>query len=174
MLFLLFQLGEQRYALEARRVVEILPFLALSKIPQSPRGLAGIFMHRGQPLPALDLCELLLHRPARERLSTRIIVINYQPPANPAGAAPEQGDRRMVGSRSGPTAALNFIQVGLIAEGATEMMRREAGDFSPPGVTVAAAPYLGPVLMDERGVIQWLQADQLVASNLHSPPPIQT
>ena len=41
MLFLLFRLGHDRYALEARRVVEVVPLLALKKIPQAPRGVVG-------------------------------------------------------------------------------------------------------------------------------------
>ena len=35
MLFLLFQLGKDRYALEARRVVEVVPLLARRKQPMS-------------------------------------------------------------------------------------------------------------------------------------------
>src|SRR6266403_5966949 len=78
MLFLLFQLGNDRYALEAKRVVEVVPLLALKRIPQAPRGVAGIFNYRGRPVPAVDLSELALGQPANERLSTRIIIIHYQ------------------------------------------------------------------------------------------------
>src|SRR5688572_13503466 len=76
MLYVLFQLGNDRYALEAQRIVEVVPLLALKKIPLAPTGLAGIFNYRGQPVPALDLCELTFGRPVQERLSTRIIIIN--------------------------------------------------------------------------------------------------
>jgi hypothetical protein len=41
------------------------------------------------------------------------------------------------------------------------MMRREERDFVDSGVKVAAAPYLGPVIMDEKGVIQLLHASRL-------------
>jgi chemotaxis-related protein WspB len=135
MLFLLFQLGDDRYALEATHTVEVMPFVAVKRIPQSPRGVAGVFNYRGRPVPALDLCQLTLGRPARELLSTRIIVVNFAD-------------------------AVGKIQwAGLIAEQATGMMRREASEFIDPGVTVAAAPYLGPVLTDERGVIQLLRPE---------------
>ncbi len=134
MLFLLFQIGNDRYALEARRAVEVVPYLALKKIPQAPTGVAGLFNYRGQPVPALDLCELTLGRPARERLSTRIIVVN-------CGDAEDPGRR-----------------IGLIAEHATEMMQRDEREFVDPGIVVGAAPYLGPVLMDGKGVIQLIHA----------------
>ena len=70
MLYLLFQIGKDRYAIEARHAVEVLPFVDLEKIPQAlsapsapsqrPRGVAGIFNYRGQPVVAVDLCELTL------------------------------------------------------------------------------------------------------------------
>ena len=38
MLFLLFQLGNDRYALDASRVVEVLPLVELKHLPLAPRG----------------------------------------------------------------------------------------------------------------------------------------
>jgi chemotaxis-related protein WspB len=145
MLFLLFQLGDDRYALEARRVVEVVPMLSLKRIPHTPKGVAGMFVYHGRAIPALDLCELTFGRPARERLSTRIIVIDYSPV--PSGTGPNQ-------------------LLGLIAERATEMMRRDPRDFVDAGTRPSAAPFLGPVLIDDRGVIQLLHAQNILAENL--------
>jgi len=63
MLFLTFQLGAERYALDASRVVEVLPLVELRKIPNAPHGVAGIFNYRGQPVPVADLSDLILHNP---------------------------------------------------------------------------------------------------------------
>lgn len=142
MLFLLFQLGNDRYALEARHAVEVIPFVALKQIPQAPRGVAGIFNYRGRPVPALDLCELTFGRPAQERLSTRIIVVKFSD-------APE-----------------GTQWAGLIAEQATGMMRRESSQFVSPGVRMSHAPYLGPVIMDPKGVIQLLHPEHLLTENV--------
>ncbi len=111
MLFLLFQIGNDRYALDCRHAVEVIPYLALKKIPQAPRGLAGIFNYRGRPIPALDLCEMAFDRPARELLSTRIIVVNFIDPASRTEQC-----------------------LGLIAERATGMMRRDENDFVNAGI----------------------------------------
>jgi chemotaxis-related protein WspB len=137
MLFLLFQLGDDRYALEATHTVEIIPFVALKRLPHAPRGVAGVFNYRGRPVPALDLCLLTLGRPARELLSTRIIVVNF------------------------PDSAGKPQWAGLIAEQATGMMRRDASQFVDPRIQIEAAPYLGPVLTDESGVIQLLRPEHL-------------
>lgn len=157
MLFVLFQLGNDRYALEASQVVEVIPLVALKKLPQSPKGIAGFFVYRGQPVPAVDLGELLLGKPARERLSTRIIVVNH---ADAPGAAP-----RMVSGR-----------LGLIAERATTTMKSETKAFKELGVPLAATPCLGPVLTDEKGVIQLVQPRMLsgLVANIRETSPEPT
>src|SRR5438094_848993 len=142
MLFLLFQLGKDRYALDASQVVEVAPLLALKRLPQAPRGVAGIFNYRGRPVPAVDLCELATGRPASERLSTRIIIIKY---------LHENRTEHLL---------------GLIAENATEMLRKNTQEFVDSGVSVSAAPYLGPVLMDARGAIQWVNEQRLLADDV--------
>jgi chemotaxis-related protein WspB len=142
MLFVLFHLGEERYALEAALVVEVVPLLALKRFPQSPRGVAGMFIYRGRPVPALDLCELTVGRPAQEHFSTRIILINH-------------------GKISGQQQL-----VGLIAERVTETLRRDENEFVDPGVQLAAAPFLGPVLMDGKGVVQIISPEKLLQGDL--------
>ncbi len=144
MLLVLFQLGNERYALDARHVVEVLPLVALKKFPQAPKGVAGVFVYRGQPVPAMDLCELMFGRPAQERLSTRIIVVKYG----------DAGGRNQL--------------VGLIAERATAMMKRDTKDFKDVGVNLTSTPYLGPVLMDEKGVIQLVHAQKLLTESVES------
>jgi chemotaxis-related protein WspB len=139
MLFVLFQLGKNRYALEANCVVEVLPLLELKHVPQQPRGVAGIFVYRGQPVPALDLCELTLGRPALEHLSTRIIIVQH---------------RKTTGESQ---------LIGLIAERATGTLRRDEKAFvDAGGVKLASAAFLGPILMDDQGVIQLLDAQKLL------------
>lgn len=141
MLLLVFQLGEERYALEASLVAEVLPLVAVTPIPQAPAAVAGIFNYRGKPVPAIDLSQLTLGRPARRRLNTRIILVHY------AGGGAAQ-------------------LLGLIAENATETLRRDAAEFVPSGITNAATPYLGPVVMDARGPVQKIELAELVPPSL--------
>ena len=142
MLFLLFQLGKDRYALSANSVVEVVPLLALKRLPAAPKGVAGMFNYRGRPVPAIDLCELATGIAASERLSTRIIIVNYRH---------EDGTDRLL---------------GLIAENTTEMLRKNTKDFVDSGVNLASAPYLGPMLMDSKGVIQWIDEQKLLSAHV--------
>ena len=138
MLFLLFQLGEDRYALEAGRVAEVLPLVAVTAIPQAPEGVAGLLNYRGAPVPAIDLSQLTIGRPARRRLNTRVILVHL-PEAD--------GETRLL---------------GLIAERVTETVRRDPADFVTSGVTSDRAPYLGRVATDERGLVHWIDVEKLL------------
>jgi len=133
MLFLLFQLGSDRYLLPAHHVQEVLPLVELKEIPQAPAGVAGVFSYHGEPVPVLDLSKFLLGRCSHSSLSTRIVLVHFR------------GEL-----------------LGLIAERATGTLRREESDFVPSGVTVDCAPCLGPVITDESGVIQRIELDRLL------------
>ncbi len=138
MLFLQFQLGEDRYALDSSQVVEVLPLLGIKQIPQAPAGVAGAFNYRGKPVPVIDLSELALGRPARRYMSTRIIIVRY------------------------PDGNGTLHQLGLIAEKATETVRRDPADFADSGVINDGAPYLGPVATDPDGLIQRIEVPRLL------------
>ncbi|HEX5665168.1 MAG TPA: chemotaxis protein CheW [Xanthomonadaceae bacterium] len=138
MLFLLFQLGEDRYAIEASKVSAVLPLVVPKAIPGAPSAVAGAFDYRGSPVPLIDLSQLALGRPAQPRHSTRIVVVEYPM---------DDGDTR---------------PLGLIAEHATEMLVRDPTEFAPSGVRSDGAPYLGPVVPDSRGIVQWVQVDRLL------------
>ena len=142
MLFFLFRMGDDRYALDALQIVEVLPLVGVKAIPQAPSGVAGILDYHGVPVPSIDLSQLALGRPARQRLGTRIILVDYP-------------------ARNGTHHLL-----GLIAERATETMRRDPTDFVTSGVGNDTAPYLGPVAVDPQGIVQWIEIDKLLPSSV--------
>ncbi len=67
MLFILFQLGSDRYALPAGQVAEVLPLVALKALLGAPAGVAGLIDYRGTAVPVIDLSALALGRPAALR-----------------------------------------------------------------------------------------------------------
>lgn len=138
MLFLLFQLGDDWYGLPAVDVVEVLPSVRLKQIPKAPPAVAGLCLLEGESVPVIDLTMLSLGRAARSVLSTRIILVH---------SPDRHGVPRLL---------------GLLAERATETLRREPSDFIDAGVHSDGAPYLGPVVHDVRGVIQWIAAEKLL------------
>jgi chemotaxis-related protein WspB len=132
MLFLIFEMGDERYALDVRQIAEVLPLVGVKQIPRAPQGMMGLFNYRGAPVPVIDLSELTLGRPSARRLSTRIVLVHY----------PDEAGRTHL--------------LGLVAERATQTARHEASDFVASGVTNPDAPYLGPVITGPGGVLQWI------------------
>ncbi|MCD5993768.1 purine-binding chemotaxis protein CheW [Pseudomonas sp. CDFA 602] len=139
-LFLLFCIGEDRYALEATEIAEILPRVKLKAIARAPHWVAGIFAHRGEIVPVIDISALNSGQPARARTSTRMVLVHYRhDDAHPAQL------------------------LGLILEQATETLRCAASEFKEYGLENRLAPYLGPVREDELGLLQWIHVQELLS-----------
>jgi chemotaxis-related protein WspB len=139
MLFLKFRIGSESYALDTARIAEVLPLLEITRVPHAPAGVAGLINYRGACVPVVDLSELMLGEPARPHISTRLILVHY-------------GEHLL----------------GLIAEQATETMRRDAGSFADSGLASDAAPYLGPVTHDGGRLIQWIEVQKLLPTAISS------
>ena len=149
MLFLVFQVGAHRYAIDASQVAEVLPLVAINAIARAPEEVAGVLVYRGAPVPVIDLSQLLEGRPAERRLSTRVV------------------DRALPverGKTAGKTAEGETRLLGLIAEKATETIRREALEFVDSGVVNDRAPYLGSVATDTRGMVQRVDIGRLLTA----------
>ncbi|PRW91482.1 chemotaxis protein CheW [Pseudomonas simiae] len=144
-LFLVFHIGDERYALKATEVAEVLPRLPLKPIAHAPVWVAGIFAHRGTLVPVIDLSALTFGKPAQARTSTRLVLVNYQP-------QPWVEPRRL----------------GLVLEQATDTLRCDLGEFKPYGLDNREAPYLGLVREDALGLMQWIGVNELLTDDVRA------
>jgi chemotaxis-related protein WspB len=142
MLFLVFKIGKDSYALDVGRVTEVLPLVDCKRIPHAPAGLAGLFNYHGTFVPLIDLTELAIGRPSDNKMTTRIIVASY---------IDESGKHHTI---------------GLKAEQVMETLRREKSDFMDPGMSVTGALYLGPVTTDNGRIIQQIEIDAVIPASL--------
>jgi chemotaxis-related protein WspB len=142
MLYLLFELGGDRYALDVRQVVEVLPQVDTKTLPGSIAGLTGLFNYRGVAVPLLDLNELSLGQPCPRRMSTRVIVCAH-------------------GDESGAS-----HRIGLLAERVTETIRRTASDFKEVTVGRSGTRFSGPVLTEANGMIQRVEIKDLLPKDI--------
>lgn len=55
---LVFACGESLYALPAERSAEVVSLSALTRVPGAPAHLLGVFAHRGEVVPVVDLAVL--------------------------------------------------------------------------------------------------------------------
>lgn len=139
-LHLLFRIGEQRFALDAHEVAEVLPRLPLKPIAQTPDWVAGVLAHRGALVPVIDIGALSFGLPAPIRTSTRLVLVHYR-------LDPQRPD----------------LLLGLILEQATDTLRCQPGEFQPYGLDNQQAPYLGPVREDAQGLVQRISVQDLLS-----------
>ena len=139
MLFVVFHIGKERFALDSTHVLEIVPMVVFEKIPKAPEYLSGLFHYRGEIVPVIDLSCLAGQGNARRLLSTRIILVRYRD-------AREQ-------SRI----------LGLLAERMTDTVKAEPGDVTQAVIRIQDAPYLGDVITDADGMILRVSVNDLLS-----------
>ncbi len=149
MLFLLFELDGARYALDVNDVEEVLPLAEAKAVPGAPAWVAGVLIHRGAPLPVIDVAQLALGRPAARLRSTRLVVVRVRMPLA-ADAEPAEADGERL--------------LGLLVEQATQTSRIERAAFRDGGIDTPHARWLGPVTHDARGVVQWVTVRHLLGA----------
>lgn len=133
-LFLVFYIGDERFALPATEVVEVLPRLPLKPVAHSPVWVAGVFSHRGQMVPVIDISAMTFGQTSVARTSTRLVLVKYRGHV-----------------------------LGLMLEQASDTVRCDPAEFQPYGVDNHDAPYLGPVRKDHLGLLQWLSVEDLLS-----------
>jgi chemotaxis-related protein WspB len=138
MMLLLFTIGEDRFGLEVKHIVEIVPYIALKRVVGTPECVTGLFNYRQEVVPVIDLSKLLAGIPARKDLSTRIILVDY----------PVNDGRRHV--------------VGLITEHATETVKFGPSAFSTSGIGIKNAEFVSSLAMDEKGMVQCISLERLL------------
>lgn len=141
-LYLLLHLRNDRYAIDATQIEEVIPFVDVKELPGAPRGVAGLIDYYGQPVPVLDLSLIALGAPTSARMSARIVLVWYEP---------DSRTRRLI---------------GLLVPRATDVLRSADVDFLPAGVATPDARYLGNVLPHANGLIQRIRVADLVTPDI--------
>ncbi|WP_349262774.1 chemotaxis protein CheW [Allocoleopsis sp.] len=145
MLMLLFYVGDNIYALDSSHVVEVIPRVVVRKVHHVPDYVSGLFNYRGTIVPVIDLCHLIQGKPSQSYLSTRIIMVNYIGKDNTKHC------------------------LGLMAERVTETLNKPDSALMDTGtpLDVDEAPYLGEMIMDEKGMIQRIRLEYLLLDSQH-------
>lgn len=146
LLFLQFEIGGDRYLLDASEVASVQPLPVLKALPGAPVGVAGVANYRGAAVPVIDLTLLATGRAAADRLSTRLVLVRYPAPRG---------------------AGVKIL--GLVAERATGVRRFKEEEFTAPGVD--AAPWLGGVTPSGEpggGMAQRVRVAELIPADLRA------
>jgi chemotaxis-related protein WspB len=145
MLLLMLRVADDLYGIRAGRVAEVVPRVALRPLPHAPELLAGLFDYRGRVVPVVDLGLLMGRRAARDRLSTRIVVVD---------AAPEHAGARHL--------------LGLVAEQVSDVKRFDDAQVVFPPMGLEQAPYLGALVRADDGLAQVIEVDRVLTPALRA------
>ncbi|MBI5826492.1 MAG: purine-binding chemotaxis protein CheW [Deltaproteobacteria bacterium] len=138
MLYLQFKIGGERYIIEAKDVMEIVPFAHLKKVPGAPGYVAGLLNYRGSSIPVIDVCHLMSGKGCEVKLGSRIALVNYL----------KDGGKKAC--------------IGLLIEHMTETVSLRESDFKASGVNLKDHAYLGGVVMDDAAIVQRLNVDKIL------------
>jgi chemotaxis-related protein WspB len=137
MLLVLFNIGTERFGLDAQDLVEILPAVALRPVYGMPTCVVGLLLYQATLVPIIDVSLLATGQPCERRLSTRILLTPYR--AGPPGAC-----------------------VGLRVDGANDAENVNPADFITTGLTAPEPPYFGAVLRRGLETVQLVKLEQLL------------
>lgn len=143
MLFVLFHVKGECYAVSARQIVEIVPMARLRVIPKTPNYVAGLLNYRGAGIPVLDLCALFANVACQALISSRVMLVNFRD---------DRGGEHVL---------------GLMAENVTDTVEYNAADFGTCGITGPDTPYLGDIATLGDRIVQRIDVNALL------PPPVR-
>jgi chemotaxis-related protein WspB len=158
MLLLTFQAAGQLYAVDAARIVEVVPRVNLRRLPHAPAFLAGVFEYRGDVVSVVDLGVLLGADPSPGRLNTRIILVDRA-----ASASREVADEGDAEASSKPR---RRSLLGLIAEQVSDLSSVDPEALIASPVQIPRAPYLGRLAETEQGMAQLITVEKVLEESL--------
>lgn len=137
------------YAIESRRIVEVLPLVPGRAVPHVPDYVRGVITYRGSLVPLIDLGLRLAGRSPPDRLSTRVVVVEFDLPG-----------------RDGTPRATGPVRIGLVAENVVAIRSLEEAAAALPIGHLREAPYLGSVLRLDDRTVQLLDVSRLLPPDL--------
>jgi purine-binding chemotaxis protein CheW len=132
-----------RYAFEAPLVTEVVRLGPLTRLPAAPSFLPGVFTHRGEVLPVLDIAQLVGQGSVTLRASTRAAIVH-----------------------SGPW---KVAVISESVEGLVSLPRRSIE--APPAESTGMAEFLTGVGRDRIGTVALLDLARLVETARHRAVP---
>ncbi len=128
MLMLLLQAGSQRYAVDSRVVVEVVPWARLYPLPDAPATIVGLLNYHGELVSVIDVGQLIHQVPSQPNFGTRIILVRSGEAASP--------------------------YLGLLADRVVDTRSVHPDQLEPMGLGTCQAPYLGQAIVEGQTIIR--------------------
>ena len=122
-------IGAKSYAVDLKRVEEILPVPAVTPLPRAPRFLEGVVRLRGEVLPVID---------ARKRLEVTSTAVQQLKPSG----KPKRTERLVV-------CRIGARRIGVLVDGVTSVQRVDRSSLRP--APLANRPGTAPHILGVTG-----------------------
>lgn len=142
MLLLTLNIGSERYAIDARHIIEVIPLVKIEHVPRVDASIVGIFNYRGTPVPVIDLCIFFDNRKCRDSLGSRIIITQIK--------MPDESDK----------------VIGLMAEQMTEVIKCNEKDFNSNGIQSGNARFLQKVYQCGNDILQIIDINKVIPESI--------
>ena len=149
MLVLKFRVAGLSFAVAVTTVVEVVPRVELRPLPHAPAHVVGLLRYRGGAVPVVDLGLLMGDLACRDRLDTRIVLVD-------------------VGRHGGESSGF----LAMVAERVDEVAAIDESRRSTAGLGVVNAPYLGPVYETDEGLLQLVIPGKIPGTSAFVPAPV--
>ena len=149
MQILVLNAGDQAFAIDAGMVVEVLPMVPVKPVPRLPDYVLGMLTYRGEMIPVVDLARRLAGGFAARRLSTRMIVVQFDPTGIDGVRIPRRG-----------------VRMGLVGENIVSTHSSADAETLFPAMHLEDAPYLGKILRLEGRTVQMLVVGNILPAEL--------
>ena len=146
MMILMFSVAGDNYGINVRDITEVLPTVTLKHFPGGPEYVAGLLNYRGQAVPVVDLTLLMTAQASRNRISSRIVIVDYH------HAFTYEGEAHHL--------------LGLLIEKITETMRVPDDAFTRSGVATHETPFLGDVAIHNGVMIQVVNVNKVLPESV--------
>ena len=138
MLYLIIELSNNYYALNSKEILEIIPNIILTDVSNSPDFVSGIFNYRGTTVPVLDLSIMTGGKKTTNKLSSKILIVNYNPIKN-----------------------VEKI-IGLLCENILGTKNIENSEIESNGLNIEDAQFLSNVYNSKDSMIQLINVNKLL------------
>ncbi|MBU2491526.1 MAG: chemotaxis protein CheW [Bacteroidetes bacterium] len=142
MLYLIFEMNAQLYAINSKEILEIIPNVNYTVIPNAPGFVKGIFNYRGTAVPVIDLLKMASGKSTPEKLSTKIMIVNFSP--------------------------LKTIEktIGLLTENIVGSEHIAESAIKKSGLNIDEAKYLGDIINQSDKMIQLIDVNNLLSKEV--------
>ncbi len=141
MLFLQFDINNELYAINVDQIKEIIPYVKITGILNSPDYISGMINFRGTIIPVVDISFIVSGKKAQVLLSSRIVIVNIK--------------------------HNNIVhQIGILTEKATEIKKYEDKDFQPIEINSEIIGYIENIKIIDNTMLKILNINRLLQNQL--------